>query len=367
MKKLFVLIIAIFFTSISLTAYSDTHTWDGGGADNNWATAANWASNVAPSNYDALTFAGTTRLTPYNNTLFNNIYGPITFTSTGFDVSSRVEGINVISGITNNAGLTNTISATNVYLENSQSFTNNGTSLTFSGTVYAINEAYALTVDGLGATSMNKIIGASGGSLVKSGNGTLTVTGNCYYTGTTSIDVGTLIIDNDNSESASTINNTGTLGGGGTVGTVTIDTGGTISPGTGDLATLTSAGQRWNNGGNYAWGVNDSDCDLLSIGGALNLGFLTTNFTIEITGDPVSFQTWTIANFTSLTGDFDAGEFTLDNQTGVAGDWSLAYNAGNTSLDLTCVPEPSTYALFGIGIFGLIIGWMRKNAISRKP
>ena len=43
-------------------------TWDGGGTDNNWTTAANWNPDGAPgSPQNNLNFAGSTRLTPNNN------------------------------------------------------------------------------------------------------------------------------------------------------------------------------------------------------------------------------------------------------------------------------------------------------------
>ena len=43
------------------------NTWDGGGANDNWGTAANWDDNAVPGFPAALTFAGTNRLTPDNN------------------------------------------------------------------------------------------------------------------------------------------------------------------------------------------------------------------------------------------------------------------------------------------------------------
>ncbi len=52
--------------------------WDGGGADNDWATATNWDDNLVPSFPVALTFAGTNRLTP-NNDLPNPMINGITF------------------------------------------------------------------------------------------------------------------------------------------------------------------------------------------------------------------------------------------------------------------------------------------------
>ncbi len=41
--------------------------WDGGGADDNWGSATNWDDNVVPTFPAALTFSGSTRLTPTND------------------------------------------------------------------------------------------------------------------------------------------------------------------------------------------------------------------------------------------------------------------------------------------------------------
>ncbi|MBS0660278.1 MAG: autotransporter-associated beta strand repeat-containing protein [Verrucomicrobia bacterium] len=50
-------------------ALGQTFTWDGGGANDSWATGANWAANVAPSPGigTVIRFDGTTRLTPQQN------------------------------------------------------------------------------------------------------------------------------------------------------------------------------------------------------------------------------------------------------------------------------------------------------------
>ena len=34
--------------AFSIPAYAATRTWDGGGGDNNWSTAANWSSDTVP-------------------------------------------------------------------------------------------------------------------------------------------------------------------------------------------------------------------------------------------------------------------------------------------------------------------------------
>jgi fibronectin-binding autotransporter adhesin len=79
-------------------AYS-TGVWDGGGANNNWSTAANWDNNLLPIFPAPLTFAGNTRL---NNT--NDLTGisaqSITFTSTAGAFSLNGNGL----GLNGNVG-----------------------------------------------------------------------------------------------------------------------------------------------------------------------------------------------------------------------------------------------------------------------
>ncbi|MFM8434754.1 MAG: beta strand repeat-containing protein [Planctomycetia bacterium] len=59
-----------FVTLTAFTAHAQTtYTWDGGGSDNNWSTGANWIGGVAPARGSStfVTFAGSTRLTPFND------------------------------------------------------------------------------------------------------------------------------------------------------------------------------------------------------------------------------------------------------------------------------------------------------------
>jgi len=56
----------------------------------------------------------------------------------------------------------------------------------------------------------------------------------------------------------------------------------------------------------------------------------------------------------------DIGEL---NTFGISG----ASNSSNVYIDdISAVPEPSTYALFGIGLLGFFGGWIRKKAVSCK-
>src|SRR5207302_4054644 len=60
-------------------------TWDGGGADNHWTTAANWVGDVAPQAGDDLVFpAGAARLTNDNDFTFNTPFHSVAITGSGY-------------------------------------------------------------------------------------------------------------------------------------------------------------------------------------------------------------------------------------------------------------------------------------------
>jgi autotransporter-associated beta strand protein len=65
---------------LQVTSGISAGIWDGGGANNNWSTGANWDQNSVPVFPIGLTFAGTTRLAN-NNDLVGITAGSITFDS----------------------------------------------------------------------------------------------------------------------------------------------------------------------------------------------------------------------------------------------------------------------------------------------
>ena len=116
-------------------------------------------------------------------------------------------------------------------------------------------------------------------------------------------------------------------------------------------------------------------------GKAIRLGFYDDGGTLEIRDFVSNNQIRTVSVSTAYTititnVDFNGDTYGANAGTGVvacqfANDvnnfidlgFAINTNGGVTQIDdinITGVPEPSTYALFGIGIFGLIIGWMGK-------
>ena len=93
--------------------------WDGGGADNNFNTATNWANDTLPTwtgQTDDLYFGGDVQLTPNNNITnadVNGLYfdaGAGAFVITGNEISVGSAGSNTTDRIVNNSSVTQTIS-----------------------------------------------------------------------------------------------------------------------------------------------------------------------------------------------------------------------------------------------------------------
>ncbi len=102
----------------------------------------------------------------------------------------------------------------------------------------------ALTVGGNNSSTTYKGVLSGGGSLIKTGSGTLTLAAANTYTGTTTVSAGTLRVDGSTA-SATTVNSGATLAGDGTVnGAITVNAGGSIAPGANNLtvSSLTFSG-----------------------------------------------------------------------------------------------------------------------------
>jgi len=128
------------------------------------------------------------------------------------DGTSGHGGINIPQyayGTTNNGAVTISTALT---LNNTQTWTNNSASTLTMQTGALSLGAYALTVTGSGNTTISSAVSGTGGSIVKNGNGVLTLsTANSFALGTT-LNAGTLAIANATAVGAAT--STLTLNGG---------------------------------------------------------------------------------------------------------------------------------------------------------
>ena len=116
--------------------------------------------------------------------------------------------------------------------------------------------------------------GNLGINLIKTGLGTQGLSGTNTYTGTTTINAGTLVVSGSISGSAVTVNTGGTLGGTGTTGALTVNTGGTVSPGL-SPGQLNTGAFTLNTGASLALEVNATGAgnyDVLNVTGGVTLG-----------------------------------------------------------------------------------------------
>ena len=199
-KIIFVtLFLIIGFFSCIFSVEAATVTWDGGGADTNWLTPANWVGDVAPTSTDSLHFTGTVRRTNNNDFATSTVFTDITFDATGFSLGGNP--IELVGNITDSTATTsNTISLDiNINSTSTITVTNSGQTLTLSGIISGTGN---LVKEGSGKLTLSKNNTFAGGVTANAGttNATAGVAGDTI----TSLGLGTLIL---NDSSTLTLNN----------------------------------------------------------------------------------------------------------------------------------------------------------------
>ena len=289
------------------------------------------------------------------NTITNNFSS---FNSTTFTGSSTVPDIENVSGtnkITDDLIVTGTGG-------NGISVQSDAGSLELAGTISTTIASRGVELNGAGNGLVSgSITNGTGGvafTLTKDGTGTWTLSGANPYTGATTISAGTLLVNGSTGNGAVSVAAGATLGGTGTVGgAVTVN--GIIAPGTNAIGTLNTAGETWNSGGSYLFGVsnatNSSGRDLLNISGTLmvastagnpftiNLVSLTSSNTPGVVAGFANYGTnvWTLATASGGISGFAPTKCVVDTTSfsnAFTGTFSLGTNA--TSLLLTYTPPP---------------------------
>ncbi|MDB4055488.1 autotransporter-associated beta strand repeat-containing protein, partial [Akkermansiaceae bacterium] len=366
-------------TLTGANTYTGTSTVNGGVLELNESDNTYHGGAININNGATLRMSNQTGTYLFGNDSFN-------FGSNGGGTYEIVGGHNHVwssnNTVTTNGGSENTITGSSIN-------TNSGGS---AGTI-TFNVA-----DGTGASDLTvSSIISNQGSILKSGSGTMKLTANNTYTGTTTVSEGTLIINGDHSAATGAVNVGGgildaTLAGSGTLGgTTTIGANGFLSPGN-SPGTQTFDNLTWVNSGTYLWEINadlasgggegvDSGWDWIDVTNTFDLSGITTGFNIDITSltdgniagladgfdntgksylDP--YESFTILSFTSLTGTFDASEFNLltGNFANPKVGWNIDLVGTDLVLNAVFVPEPSSTALLGLG--GLALMLRRKRS-----
>jgi autotransporter-associated beta strand protein len=182
----------VFF--LCATGHADILTWNGGAGDNNIGSAGNWTPVQAPDSGDALIYSGTTGLTPQlpadlavDSITFNNTAGAFVLGGTG---SYLIDSGGIINSSTNLETINNAITLSAV-----QTWSATSGNLAINGDVD--NNGFLLTLSGSNTATLQGIISGVG-SLSKTGNGLLELTGSNGYSGGTDIVGGKLRASNNN-------------------------------------------------------------------------------------------------------------------------------------------------------------------------
>jgi len=259
--------VAVLLFLVCCAASAGTFTWDGGGADNNWQTDANWTPDGKPDadGSAALVFSGTARTAANNDFAADTVFAGITF---GNDNSSGKTGVFTLSGnrivldgdiatalLTVNGTLTDTI-ALPILLSGTRTITLN----------QAASKNHNLTISGT--------IGEIGGSwgLTKMGGGTLTLSGANTYSGKTTLTGGPVYFN--------TLKNVG--GGASALGAPT-----TVADGTIDIS-----------GRHYYNGSSTSSDRILNLTGGVTLDITVSTTVLTLSGGITGVN----QNFTARSG-----------------------------------------------------------------
>lgn len=205
------------------------------------------------------------------------------------------------------------------------------------------------TLKNLGQFNSGDTIGAA---LVKTGVGTLRIEGTNTYTGATMINAGTLVLataGNNNIANSSSI----MVADGATLDLTGVDGGFTLVSG-------------------QALGGDGSITGNLTFASGANFVFSLTE-TLAVSGT-VSFDGFSIANLTGLDSSIAAGTYNLITGTVDSANLAnigsgLAYDLGSGksayfeigSLNVIVVPEPSTWALIGMGLLTVMTFRRRRH------
>jgi fibronectin-binding autotransporter adhesin len=283
-----------------------------------------------------------------------NLAVGMTVTSDAYTGTKTISSINSASSITlnNNTGIAGGSFPINAGTPAART-------LTLAGT-----NADGNTIAGVLRNSSATGTGVLG--ITKSGTGTWVLAGDNTYTGATTVDAGTLLVNGDQSAAtgAVAVNGTSTLGGAGTLGgPVTVAAGANLAPGA-SVGTLAIGGglnlsSMAGGAGTLAFELGPvAASDLITVGGTLSIGTDVLGFNDFVFDDLAGLHDGTYKLITSnnpVSGTLDPGD--LSGPVG-AGTGSLQISGSGTDIELV------VSGLGGLTGYAL---WASENAPSGDP
>ena len=235
----------------------------------------------------------------------------------------------------------------------------NGGSIVNSGSAASV---LTLSPSG-GSTTFSGMIRGGGTlgriSLIKNGSGTQVLAGSNTYTGPTTVNQGTLLV-NGSLVSPVTVNSGGMLGGSGSLSSVTVTSGGSLSPGAAPSALNVSGSLSLLSGAKMDYALDtpaDSDEVYMPSGPLVLSGqqFADFNFTWSANVAPGTYMLIDAQSISGSLGTSTGG--TIDGLQA-----NIAIQGDDVVLNV--VPEPSTLVLLGVGGLGLLgyESWRRRHA-----
>lgn len=382
-------------TTLNLAPYLSTTTATYSGVISNGAATTGLTKVGAGTQIleGANTFTGATNInagilgvTSLGNVSVANSLGQSAVTAANLTING---GTLQLTGSVTSAQSTDRLFAVGVTGATIDSSAGAGSSMNFTntGTITGVNSvgARTLTLTGSRDGSISSIIGQRNGtdsttSIVKTGNGTWTLSGANTYTGTTTVSGGTLLINGSVGSGGVTVSNGGTLGGTGTVsGLVAVNSGGTLSPGNSPGIAIYSGGLTLETGSNFTFELianttagRGTNFDGVNVtGGTFTLqSGVNFNLTFNSPGSSTDFtsafwdaeQSWLVfsnANSPSIASMFNIGSISTDslsNSFGVTGgEFSFVQTGNDLYLRYAVIPEPSTWILVAIGLTAVVL------------
>lgn len=155
-------------------ALAAARTWDGGGADGNWSTAANWAGDVAPNANDDLRFDGNANTATVNNYAADTSFNRLEFfdTAAAFSITGNRITLNgnIVSGVNGGASTAVHTVGIGLILNNNRVVQANGnTGIVIDGVISETGDSRSLTKQGAGTVTLAADNTFSGGLVVQAG------------------------------------------------------------------------------------------------------------------------------------------------------------------------------------------------------